>query len=158
MISHLVGTKPCPNAPKAAKLMAKRLRGDKPSADDTDDSAADGSSQKKRKLDNSTSNLKQAELKVYKGISVPFSEQQSEAIKKQFLRATISANLPFRWTEDIEVIKLLQMFRSAASDVIPARKVLAGRLLNDEGHRVEQELEKVLKGKYVVLACVQFPL
>ena len=48
----------------------------------------------------------------------------------------------------------LEMFRSAACDVIPARKVLAGRLLNEEGDRVEQELEKVLKGKYVVLACV----
>ena len=46
------------------------------------------------------------------------------------------------------MIKLLQMFSSAASNVTPARKVLAGWLLNEEGHWVEQELEKVLKGKY----------
>ena len=68
MISHLVGTKPCPNALKAAKLLAKLLQGDKPSAGDLDDDAAGPSSQKKQKLDTSTSNLKQPKLKVYKEV------------------------------------------------------------------------------------------
>lgn len=44
------------------------------------------------------------------------------------------------------------MFRSAAGDVIPARKTLAGRLLDDEGARVEENLENTLRGNYVVLA------
>src|SRR5438552_2009517 len=87
------------------------------------------------------------ELKVYKGITVPFNDQQVAMVEKQFLRATISANLPFRWTEDPEVMKLFLLFRSTAGDVMPSRKVLAGRLLDEESSKVEGELVEALRNK-----------
>ncbi|KAJ7234711.1 hypothetical protein C8J57DRAFT_1249061 [Mycena rebaudengoi] len=43
------------------------------------------------------------------GTNIPFSSAEIERVRNQFLRATISANLPFRWTEDIEIIKLFIM-------------------------------------------------
>jgi hypothetical protein len=54
--------------------------------------------------------MKQSQLKVFRGIQVPFSEEQEAIVCKQFLRATISANLPFRWDEDPEVIQLFLLF------------------------------------------------
>jgi len=52
----------------------------------------------------------QAKLKVYKGITVPFNQDQVAMVKRQFLQATISANLPFQWTDDPEVFKLFLLF------------------------------------------------
>jgi hypothetical protein len=109
--------------------------------------------EKKRKLISGVEkSLKQSKLKVFKGISVPFTREQIGIVKQQFLRATISANLPFRWTEDIEVVKLFLLLRSTAADVIPARKVLAGTLLNDASQMVETQLVETLKGKYGTLS------
>ncbi|KAF4590493.1 hypothetical protein EYR38_009794 [Pleurotus pulmonarius] len=104
---------------------------------------------KKRKLND---DLKQGKLRVFKGISVPFSEAQRADVQKQFLRATISANLPFTWVSNAEVQKLLVMFRSTAEEVIPSRDVLSGRLLKEESAEIEKRLKLVLAGKYAVLA------
>jgi hypothetical protein len=160
MIAHLIGNKACPYASKEAKKVARMERGggrkdDVASTDADDESEGPNTPAKKRKrifgkVKESTMN--QTKLKVFKGISIPFSEAQEDLVRKQFLRATISANLPFRWTEDAEVIKLFLLFRSAACDIIPSRRVLAGSLLNEESQRVEKCLTKALKGKYVVLA------
>jgi hypothetical protein len=95
--------------------------------------------------------MKQPELKVYRGANIPFSSSELERIRAQFLRATVSANLPFRWTEDVEVIKLLLMFRSTACDAIPSRDVLSGTLLDKASSEVEKTLRAALKLKYVVL-------
>ncbi|KAJ6623275.1 hypothetical protein B0H10DRAFT_1944001 [Mycena sp. CBHHK59/15] len=64
--------------------------------------------------------MEQTQLKVFKGLNIPFSDAQVEAVCTQFCRATISANLPFRWTVDPEIIKLFLMFRSTATDIMPA--------------------------------------
>lgn len=42
----------------------------------------------------------QSQLKILRGIEVPFNSEQADIVHEQFLRATISANLPFRWVED----------------------------------------------------------
>jgi hypothetical protein len=151
MIAHLVGTKPCRYVTSAAKRAARELRNVGTNAEDENREEA-GPSKKKRKLfSNVKRTLIQTELKVYKGISIPFSSEQMAIINKQFLRATISANLPFRWIEDIEIVKLFLLFRSAVSEVIPERKVLAGPLLNEECSKVELQLKEVLKGRYGTL-------
>lgn len=158
MIAHLIGNKPCPYASKEAKKVARIERGE--AKDDTASTDADDESEgpsmpaKKRKriFGKVKESVKQTELKVFKGISIPFNDTQKTLIRNQFLRATISANLPFRWTEDAEVIKLFLLFRSTACDVIPSRQALAGSLLDEESRRVEKCLVEALKGKYVVLA------
>jgi hypothetical protein len=155
MIAHLVGKKPCQYATSAAKKTTRELRGDQDATSNADDEKHQeaGPPQKKRKLfSNIERTLTQTELKVYKGISIPFTDEQAAMVKKQFLRATISANLPFRWTEDPEVVKLFLLFRSAAFKVIPARKTLATSLLDDEGSKVELQLQDALKGRYGTLS------
>jgi hypothetical protein len=157
MIAHLVGANSCRHATLTAKRVARELRGDRDASVNAGDENGDleeaGPSRKKRKLFlNVEKTLTQPELKVYKGISIPFNNKQAAMVKRQFLRATVSANLPFRWTEDPEVIKLFLLFRSAAFDVIPARKVLAGRLLDKESSEVELQLQHALKGKYATLS------
>ncbi|KAJ7194288.1 ribonuclease H-like domain-containing protein [Mycena pura] len=91
--------------------------------------------------------MEQPQLQVYRGANIPFSPAELERLREQFARATISANLPFQWTEDIEIIKLFIMFRSTAADVIPARDVLSGTLLNQLYDTVEKKLRAHLKGK-----------
>jgi hypothetical protein len=155
MIAHLIGANPCRYATSAARRVAKELRGGQDAGADADDENGEeaGPSRKKRKLfSNVEKSITQTELKVYKGISIPFSSEQTAMVKKQFLRATISANLPFRWTEDPEVIKLFLLFQSSAFDVIPARKALGGCLLDRQSSEVEQQLREVLKGRYVTLS------
>lgn len=113
MIGHLVGNKSCRYATSAARRAARELRGSQNAGTNADDEHSEDAapSQKKRKLfSNVERMLTQTELKVYKGISIPFSSEQVAIIKKQFLRATISANLPFRWTEDVEILKLFLLF------------------------------------------------
>jgi hypothetical protein len=151
MIAHLIGRKPCRFASSAAKKAARELRGDQDTSSNADDEG--GPSQKKRKLfSNIEKTLTQTELKVHKGISIPFTDEQTGVVKKQFLWATISANLPFRWTEDPEVVNLFLLFRSAAFKAIPSRKTLAGSLLDDESSKVELQLRDTLKGRYGTLS------
>lgn len=143
MIAHLVGANSCRYATSAAKRAARELRGGQDAgsnADDENDEEAGPSRKKRRLFSNVEKTLTQTELKVYKGITIPFSGEQAAMVKKQFLRATISANLPFRWTDDPEVIKLFLLFRSSAFDVIPGRKALAGHLLDAQSSEVEQQL------------------
>ncbi|KAJ6609661.1 hypothetical protein B0H10DRAFT_2438408 [Mycena sp. CBHHK59/15] len=137
MIAHLIA---CPHASASAKKVAKQEKGGKSTASTSKTSTADASSsddgapaKKKRKVfKNVERNMRQSELKVFRGIDIPFSDAQAEMIRTQFLRATISANLPFRWTLDPEIIKLFLMFRSTATDVMPSDKVVSGRLLDEE--------------------------
>ena len=116
MIAHLIGSKPCPYASKEAKKAARIERGgakdDTASTDADDESEEPSMPAKKRKriFEKVKERVKQTELKVFKGISIPFNDTQETLIRNQFLRATISANLPFRWTEDAEVIKLFLLF------------------------------------------------
>jgi 16S rRNA A1518/A1519 N6-dimethyltransferase RsmA/KsgA/DIM1 with predicted DNA glycosylase/AP lyase activity len=155
MLAHLIGTRPCDYASNEAKALARQLRlGDADEVitvegDSEKDEDGLGPAKKKRKeVTGVAQSLRQTELKVFRGIAVPFNAEQIVTVRRQFLRATISANLPFRWADDIEVIKLFMMFRSTADNVIPSQKTLAGRLLNEENEKVEEALVKKLKGQY----------
>ncbi|THU80408.1 hypothetical protein K435DRAFT_874407 [Dendrothele bispora CBS 962.96] len=162
MVAHILGgQKPCPYASKAAEVEPKELRkrnqkGRKREMSDESEGEKEDTSEpklsKKRKvLDRVETH--QTKLKAYKGINIPFTEEQKKAIQAQFLRATVPAKLPFLWTEDPEVIKLFLMFRSAAVDVIPSRKVMSERLLKEESERVENSLRNELNGSSVTLTC-----
>lgn len=158
MTAHLIGGKAaCPNASTEAKAAARKLRNKSADAEEqaTDgDDESDGATRpsKRKRVKAVEKHLKQTELKVFKGIDIPFSQAQAEMIQTQFLRATISANLPFRWVINPEVIALFLMFRSAAGTVIPDRKALSGRLLNQESKRVHDNVHNILKGRYVVIS------
>ncbi|KAJ7584673.1 hypothetical protein C8J56DRAFT_789675 [Mycena floridula] len=156
MASHL---KKCSHACKAAKKAGKKAQKKDDNGTDADDESNEpGPPSKKRKaIFNKVEKLVQTPLKVHKGISVPFSEEQKDEIQKQFLRATISANLPFCWTENPEVIKLFIMFRSKATSVMPARQAIAGTLLDAASREVEEDLKEKMSGKYAVIAYVLFP-
>ncbi|KAF5336779.1 hypothetical protein D9758_017707 [Tetrapyrgos nigripes] len=165
MVAHILGgTKPCRSASEKARKTAEAIRkGDQrkkrkgnvheesgEEADKEDNDKAGPASSKRRKVIDRVE-LRQTELKVFKGISVPFTEEQKLAIHAQFLRASASANISFEWVDDPEVIKLFLMFRSAAGDVIPSSKVLRGRILNEEFERVENELKEELKDQKVTV-------
>lgn len=96
--------------------------------------------------------MKQTELKVLREIDLPFKEEQIPIIMRQFLQATISVNLPIRWIENPEIIKLFLMFCSQALNVLPSHHVLADRLLGEEGNQVQKKLEVELKGVCVTLS------
>ncbi|KAK7451264.1 hypothetical protein VKT23_012604 [Stygiomarasmius scandens] len=166
MIAHILGgQKPCKYASKEAQDTAKQMRrkeqskvakraADEDSGDEGDKepkSTEPKPSKKRKVLDKVETH--QTKLKVFKGINIPFTEEQKQVIHAQFLRASVSAKLPLLWTEDPEVIKLFMMFRSMACDVIPSQKVLANRLLLEEYERIEKELKEELEGKSVTLTC-----
>ncbi|KAJ7846627.1 hypothetical protein B0H14DRAFT_3678382 [Mycena olivaceomarginata] len=121
MIAHLIGAKQCKNASSAARSAARKVKnaGKKADVQDVSDSESDAQPKRRKRVAAVEKAMTQTELKVFKGIDIPFSQSQIEMLHAQFLRATISANLPFRWVENPEVIKLFLMFRSAAGDVIP---------------------------------------
>jgi hypothetical protein len=162
MVTHILGkggNSPCPNASSEARKTAKQVkdpkgggkRGREDSGDDAD--SEDGRRPAKKQLVTKVkTSLKQSHLKVFRGIQVPFNEEQQEIVHKQFLRATVSANLPFRWVEDPEIITLFLLFRSTADEVIPSRQQLSGRLLDEANAGVTKRLKHILCGEYAVLA------
>ncbi|KAF8871225.1 hypothetical protein CPB84DRAFT_1967825 [Gymnopilus junonius] len=151
MIVHILGkggNNPCPNASREARNMAKELqkKAGKRVREDSEDEE-DSQPKKRKLLTKVEASLKQSKLQVFRGIQVPFSGEQAKIVQTQFLRATISANLPFRWVEDIEVIKLFYLFRATAGDVIPTRQQVSGRLLDDANSVVTKLLKEALRGK-----------
>lgn len=131
MAAHLAGgtNGGCPNASDAAKAAARAIR-------------AGGTEE------NSDSDPGPPRKKAKRTAQQAFTDEQVAAIQAQFLRATVSANLPFRWVEDPEIIRLFLMFRSLACDVIPSRLVISTRLLNAASAEVETMLRNTLTGKY----------
>ncbi|KJA14104.1 hypothetical protein HYPSUDRAFT_100893, partial [Hypholoma sublateritium FD-334 SS-4] len=136
MIAHILGkggSKPCPHVSATAKKVAKSLRKEKsgPSKDkrpressDSDESTMSKKPVKRKLLTQVKKSMKQPQLKVFQGIQVPFTSDQ------ELIVSTISANLPFRWVEDPEVMTLFLLFWSTAGEVIPSRLQIAGDLLD----------------------------
>ncbi|KAJ7847355.1 hypothetical protein B0H14DRAFT_3676401 [Mycena olivaceomarginata] len=95
--------------------------------------------------------FKQGSFQVFTGRDQPFTTAETEEIQAQVLRATVSAGLPFRMWENPEVVRLVRMFRTAGPDVLPSRKVVGGRLLNEAAEKVEGTVKAVLEMKEVGL-------
>ncbi|KAF8878171.1 ribonuclease H-like domain-containing protein [Gymnopilus junonius] len=134
----------------AAHILGKAGPGGKPCQDEED--SGDVPAQKRKIIAKVENHMKQTQLKVFRGIQVPFTAEQVPVVQAQFLRATVSANLPFQWTEDPEVIKLFYLFRSTAGEVIPSRYQISGPLLDDANATVTQNMKKTLRGEYAVIA------
>ena len=155
MIAHILGNgrtiQPCAHASEEAQNVAQEQR----DIGKQSDLGASGS--QKREHPEPESKAKRAkqkiqtklQVKTFKGINIPFTDDQKKAIQAQFLRACLSANWPFRSVNDPEVIALFTMFRSAAPDVIPSRNVLSGRLLNEAAQRVDDVLKTKLEGREI---------
>ncbi|PPQ78441.1 hypothetical protein CVT25_011885 [Psilocybe cyanescens] len=161
MIAHILGksgNKPCPNASAKAHKTAKTMknRGAKRVRDESDDDnevSEDGPAKKTRKLHTKVQKtFKQSHLKVFCGIDIPFTANQKKVVEEQFLCATISANLPFQWAEDPEVITLFLLFRSTAVNVMPSQKQISGPLLNNADKALTKRLKQFLKDQYAVMA------
>ncbi|KAG6886447.1 hypothetical protein C0992_003918 [Termitomyces sp. T32_za158] len=160
MIAHILGksgSNPCPNASVAARKTAKMLKGKGKKreymASDTDtEEKPNQPPPKKKLLTNVLALMQQSHLKVFQGPRLPFTPEQVGIVHEQFLRATVSANLPFRWVDDPEVIKLFLLFRSTAGDVILSRQQISGVLLDKADAGVSKRLRNFLQGKYAVLA------
>ncbi|KAJ7816154.1 hypothetical protein B0H14DRAFT_2602864 [Mycena olivaceomarginata] len=114
--------------------MSDRAAGNE--SDDGQNSDNNGPPQKRKRF-----------IKSRVGVDMPFSHAQRDLVQTQFLRANVSANLPFRWTLNPDVIKLFLMFRSTATDVMPTAKVISGRLLDKEEVKLRKKMVKALKGK-----------
>ena len=107
---------------------------------------------RKKLLNNVEASLKQSQLKVFYEINVPFTPEQQDAVCKQFLHATISANLLFQWVEYPEVMTLFLLFQSMAGNVMPSHQQISGWLLNNANIALTDQLKKDLANQYVVLA------
>ncbi|EJD32807.1 hypothetical protein AURDEDRAFT_178096 [Auricularia subglabra TFB-10046 SS5] len=158
MISHLVGKKnKCPYATDRAREVAIELRdgNSAPKASGAGKRKAGAAADNEPKRIATQSRVEQfiqPKLQTFKGIDIPFNKAQISAIQDQCLRATVSANLPFRWIEDPEVIALFLMFRSAACDALPSRKVLSDRLLDKAADEAEAATNEALHGQNVTLS------
>lgn len=161
MVAHLIGMDPCPHASDNARNMARQTKAEKPKKKkkEPETSASAPSKRKASEIVQSVAKkMKQGELKVFRGVDIPFSERETDAVKRQFLRATVSANLPFQWLENPEIVKLFLMFHSQADKVIPGRRAISGSLLDGESNRVEKNLRNLLSGKYATLSYVHMML
>lgn len=74
----------------------------------------------------------------------PFTVEQKAAIQAQAERAIISTNSSFRLFEDSEIQTLFGMLRTEAPKILPSRKVVGGRLLNEAAAAAKAKIAKVL--------------
>ncbi|KAJ7321098.1 hypothetical protein DFH08DRAFT_970380 [Mycena albidolilacea] len=140
---------------REAEAAAKRKRmgggEDDIEADDEGMGGSSGQKKKRKRVLAVETSFSQSKLKVYKGLDIPFSEDHETAIAHQTLRATQSANLPERWTEDLEVMKLFIMLRSRAMDVIPSRTQLGGSLLKQAADEIDTKTTAAVTGPDVLM-------
>ncbi|KAE9393624.1 hypothetical protein BT96DRAFT_943736 [Gymnopus androsaceus JB14] len=108
---------PSINGKKSATHMPPKRRGKLRSKKEMGKNSGVSRPKKRKKLTQVETHV-QKTLKFPKGLNIPFTPEDVNFIKHQFIRATISANLPFHWTSDAEVIKLFLMMRSCAGEVI----------------------------------------
>ncbi|KAF9466987.1 ribonuclease H-like domain-containing protein [Collybia nuda] len=153
-IAHILGSRgiePCAHASDAAKAEAMRQKS-AIAEKVAEKSIGPGSSTQKRPWSDSASHplqkkSKQAPLKTYRGVDMPFSKEEISAVQAQVLRAVVSANLSFRAMENPEMLKLFGMLRTAAPEIIPSRKVIGGRLLDEAASVVSVGMHKILHGR-----------
>ena len=109
MVAHVLrkgGGNPCPNVSAAAQNAARAVRNvkgkgrrkrdlEEASTDNNIDDDQKAKPAKKKLLTKIERSFVQSQLKVFRGIQVPFNSKQAEIVHEQFLHAMISTNLPF---------------------------------------------------------------
>lgn len=166
--AHILGGRdgitPCPHAGDAkkaaieerdAKFVAKQTSA--PAGPSNSAAAASTSAQKHGRSESASHSvpepkrLKQGVLQVFSGREQTFTRAEVAEIEAQTLRATVSAGVPFRVWENREVLKLIGLFRTAAPEIMPSRKIVAGRLLDDAAEKVESVVKHALQGREIGL-------
>ncbi|CAB4414072.1 unnamed protein product [Rhizophagus irregularis] len=71
-----------------------------------------------------------------------FTKGEQAIFEKLMIQATVSAGFPLRWVENKEVQELFHFLNPAL--ILPGRKTLGGRILNDESKILENEMTKKL--------------
>ncbi|KAL1711697.1 hypothetical protein EV715DRAFT_268390 [Schizophyllum commune] len=125
---------------------AKRRIAENDSSNDKESEA--GGSSKRRKVKQMewlTKVLMQGTLKAYKRNDMPFPKESIGPLEQQVERTTLSANLPWRWIEDIEVQILTWMMRIEAPAVLPTAFILSDQMLDKMEKEVESKI--VLRGE-----------
>lgn len=89
------------------------------------------------------------ENKVYKGLSIPFSQCKTKSVHAQLECVVIACNLAENFFLHPEVQTLFTMFCSAALEVFPSGKLIGGRLLDEAARNVDERVKKELKGKQI---------
>ncbi|KAF8910219.1 hypothetical protein CPB84DRAFT_1812890 [Gymnopilus junonius] len=111
MAAHILGKAGPGVLPKKKQGRDKEDSGDVPA-------------QKRKIIAKVENHMKQTQLKVFRGIQVPFTAEQVPVVQAQFLRVT----------------------------VIPSRYQISGPLLDDANATVTQNMKKTLQGEYAVIA------
>jgi hypothetical protein len=161
MIAHILGCRgkePCPYTSQAAKDESVKQ---KTTSKEANVNKANPLKRKERDSDDVPDDvpnpplkkpLRQQKLKPFKGMALPFSDKERDAIQAQALRTVVACNLPFYIWEQPEMLDLLGMFRSAAPGIMPSAKVTSGRLLNDAAKVVEDQIKEVFRGQEMGLS------
>jgi hypothetical protein len=166
MATHINGYRghlPCPYASNAAKEAARSHKSKRNTPKTTtsmtgqkrpfqhseapSDHEDDASEPQQKKLCQSI-------LRVFRGIDIPFTEEQKSAVKEQATRAIISTGPSFSLFEDLEMVKLMVMLRSTAPQVLPKSKAARTTWLDKCAGRVEEDLVATFRGWEVGLSYV----
>ncbi|RGB23488.1 hypothetical protein C1646_774429 [Rhizophagus diaphanus] len=72
-----------------------------------------------------------------------FTKGEQAMFEKLMIQATVSAGFPLRWVENKEVQELFHFLNPAL--ILPGRKTLGGRTLNDKSKVLENKMTMKLK-------------
>ncbi|ESK90101.1 hypothetical protein Moror_7840 [Moniliophthora roreri MCA 2997] len=147
MVPHILN---CPNATAAAKKLARKLKKGAEKNDnmkkrmrDTEDDK-DENARKRMKKRALHTNLIPTKISFLREPDAPFTNVQVEGIRAQLEKATVSANLPGGWFENLEVIKLFKMIYATARVVMSSRRQVGGEdeEADDEDEDIDDEDEE----------------
>jgi hypothetical protein len=153
MIAHLIGptnqpSKACNHVSETAKTEARAERV-KIQAGKGTKRVHDKPETEEISSDHGMKRLKQAALKVYRAVDMPFGEAEAEELRLQATRAIISTNSAYDLWQDPEMQKFIGMLRGKAKDIVPTQKVASGRLLNVLARTADEKLKGLFYGKEI---------
>lgn len=93
----------------------------------------------------------QSQSSIRSFIDREMSVDERNTINKQLLYALVSANVPFSFVENPEVIKLFNIIRPSYK--LPSRKTLSTEILENVHNNVESQIEKfITQSKFLTLS------
>ncbi|KAJ3993349.1 hypothetical protein F5050DRAFT_1847240 [Lentinula boryana] len=86
-------------------------------------------------------------LKTYNALNMPFRDDENHAVQAQALCAIVATNSPETLFKNPEMLKLFGMLRKESPAVIPAARVISGRLLDEAAEKANDKLKRVMKNR-----------
>ncbi|EEB96409.1 hypothetical protein MPER_04465 [Moniliophthora perniciosa FA553] len=155
MVAHILK---CPNASDTAKKLARKIKQGAKGNDSTkkrmrEEDDEEENARKKRAL-----HTNPTETNFLRQLGIHLTDVQVEGIRAQLEKATISADLPDGWFENLEVIKLFKMINETARDVTPSKQQVNDELsdgvdsedeeTDDEDEEVDEEVKEQFASWY----------